>query len=73
MSSPKTDKDAILHNKFKKECLPYCSHITQAMSEISPMVFNQQMCLRQCIKHRGRKLRRKLYEKKKLEKEKLNK
>lgn len=72
MSSPKTGKDTIVYNKFKKECQPYCSYITQAMSEISPMVFNQQLCIHQCIKHRSRKLRRKLYEKER-EKEKLNK
>ena len=68
MSSPKTGKDSIVYNKFKKECQPYCSYITHAMREVSPMVFNEQMCIQQCIKHRMRKLRRKLYEKEKLKK-----
>ena len=66
MSSPPIEKGSSIRKIFEKQCQPYCSYITDAMKDVSPIVFNEKSCIAQCVKQQMRKRRRKEYEKGKL-------
>jgi len=64
--------DKLLKGLLKEEslydCIPYCAHISSAMEEMAPTIFNKKVCIDRCIKHRLHKLERKLNEKKPIHK-----